>query len=171
MQLPCGKARRVSEQAGHRMRVAIGVLKALAEDHVASAFAMDRAGGGKSRQPVMKRARGCERASGQFGIAARQPAAVAVRRGRLIGERREPHDFGPHPTPTLKQVRIDETECLIGCQGNALPRRREPWPYVAAAVGEGPRPRHERLKIEVSANDLSDALEPTDKISMLARLH
>src|SRR6185312_12626360 len=73
VQLAFVKAGGVPEQAGHRMRNAIGVFKAFAEHHVATAFAMHRACRGETRETVAEPMRGCERAGMQFRIAARQP--------------------------------------------------------------------------------------------------
>ena len=101
MKLSSGKARCVPEQTGHRVALPGSVLEALAEHHVAAAFAMDltcfanralRAGSLRGREYVRV----------QFRIAAGQPAAIGVFRRRLVGERRECHDLGAGAPPAIE---------------------------------------------------------------------
>ena len=62
----------------------------------------------------------------QFGIAARQPAGVAVGGRRLVGERREGDDLGPGAPPAADEMRIDERKGLVA-------RERDPLARAASA--------------------------------------
>ena len=84
-----GEARRMTEKSCHGVAGAVGVLKALAEHHVATAFAVHRARSGKLRKPRAKARRSRKRARVKLRIAAGQPAAIAALRWRLVRERRE----------------------------------------------------------------------------------
>ena len=106
------------------MRDARGILQALAQHHVAAALAVHRPRlARKSRRPSRKR-RACGEAPGmELGVAAGQPAGVAIGRRRLVGERRERHEFGPRRPPARRHVRIQEREGRIRRDGDALARR------------------------------------------------
>src|SRR6516225_3324464 len=85
MKLASCKARGMTEQAGHGMADAVGVLERLAENHVSSALAVHRAGRRKSCEPLAKALRGSQSAGVELRVAAGQPAGVAVRWRRLVG--------------------------------------------------------------------------------------
>src|SRR5712691_6066794 len=127
MQLALSEARRVAEQSRHGVADAIGVLEAFAEHHVAAALAVHPARGCELREPGAKSLGGRKRSGVQLRIAARQPAAVAARRWRLVGERREPDDLGAGAPPSGEDVRIDEREGRVGGERDALAGRRWRW--------------------------------------------
>src|SRR6185436_15500455 len=84
-----GEAGGVSEQAKHTMSRAVRILERLAQHHVATAFAVDRTRRREFPYAGSEAFRGSEAAGVQLGIAARQPAGIAIVRRRLVGERRE----------------------------------------------------------------------------------
>src|SRR5262249_16140072 len=87
MQLAFGKARRVSEQATHRVARAVRVLDPLAQHHVAAALAVDRPRVREAREPVPEPLRAGHNASMELRITDGQPADVAALVRQLIGER------------------------------------------------------------------------------------
>ena len=87
MQLALGEAGRMTEQAGHGVANAVGILDPFSEHHVAAAFAVDRPALGEPGKPAPEAPRGRERARMQLRITAGQPAHVAVVGRRLVGER------------------------------------------------------------------------------------
>src|SRR6516164_6510404 len=89
MQLTSGEARRMIEQSGHGVLVAIAVFETPAQNHIAAAFAMDRTGFGKAPQALGKATCRRERLHMEFGVTAGQPTAVGVLWRRFIGKRRE----------------------------------------------------------------------------------
>src|SRR5215831_7682136 len=107
------------------MAGALRIFKALAEDHVAAAFAMHVSRSGKSRKAPAEASRGGERAGMKLGITARQPAAIAVVRRRLVGQRRESDNFGASAPPSVNKVRIDKAERCIGSECDALAGRQQ----------------------------------------------
>src|SRR5262249_39686873 len=125
LQLAAREACGMAEQPSHGVTNVIGVIEALAEHHVAAAFAMDRPRLRKARQSGAKAHGVCERAGVELGVSAGQPAAVAALRGRLVAERGERDDLGAGAAPAFDEVRIDEGESLIAGERDALPRRRQ----------------------------------------------
>src|ERR1700722_2785952 len=93
-------------------------------------------------------------------IAARQPAAVGILRGRFVGERRERQNFGAGVAPRRKHMRIDETESLIVRQRDALPGRRD---GCATRRGIERRQwrgaRYDAVEIEMAFGDCREPLD------------
>jgi hypothetical protein len=125
MQLALGEARGVSEQARHRVACAACILQSLAEDHVAAALAVHRPRLRETRESRPKFLRGSERTGMKLRIAAGQPADIAARGRRLIGERRKGYDLRTRFAPRREQMRIDERECRVRGERNAWPGRRQ----------------------------------------------
>src|SRR5271165_2971472 len=92
------------------MRRARCVDEALAQNHVASAFAMHRSGLSELTQAFEKSGGGGEFAGMKLGISAGQPAKVAIVRRRLVCEGREEAQFRPRSPPTLHNMRIEKRE-------------------------------------------------------------
>jgi len=100
-------------------------VEVFAERHVAAALAVHRPRLGKARKPRAKLVRGRQLARMQFGIAAGQPATVAVLGWRLIGERGKGKYLRASRAPAGKQVRIDEGEGCVRRERDALAGRGE----------------------------------------------
>ena len=171
MKLSSGKARRVPEQTGHRVALSGSVLEALAEHHVAAAFAVDRTCFGEPPQSRCKCQRGREHIRVQFRIAAGQPAAIGVFRRRLVGERRERQNFGTGVAPGIDDVRIDETEGAIAGERDALA-----WRWQRGGARAGPRLQvrgacRDGVEIEVAFRHAGKALNQRGEIRMLAGLN
>ena len=75
--------------------------------------------------------RGGELPRMKLGIAAREPARVAVLRRRLVGKRRERHDLSACSPPAVEHVRVDEGEGVIACKGDA----RSGWRQRCHLIG------------------------------------
>ena len=132
------------------MAHAVGIFEALAQHHVAAALAVHRPRRGKPRKPVAKTPRSSERAGMKLGIAAGQPADVAVRGRRLVGERRERDDLGARAAPAVDDMRIDEGEgrdrrrarsvaLAAAARGHARGRRRSSSGAAAARIASRSR--------------------------------
>jgi hypothetical protein len=114
------------QQPCHRMDLAGRIDQLLAEQQQATAFRVDRQppGGGPAQLPQAALAVG-QLGPMQFGIAARQPANVAIGRRRFITQGREGHDFRPRLAPAFQMMGIDEGEGDIASERDALARRRK----------------------------------------------
>ncbi len=100
-------------------RTPLGILKALAEHHVAAALAMHWPRRGEAGEALAEAMRGGEPSGMQLGVSARQPACVATLGRRLVGEGREGHDLGARLAPALDQMRVDEGEGFVARQRDA----------------------------------------------------
>src|SRR5690606_29604949 len=89
----------MAEQAEHLVGDAVGIFQSLSQNHVAAALAMHRLLRREGRHPVAEISRGSQRSGMQFGIAAGQPAAIAIWCRSLVGQRREGHDFRARVAP------------------------------------------------------------------------
>ncbi len=125
MQFSPGETRRYPQKIRHRMDGAVCVGHCCPQYHVSAALAVDGSRGGKVAKLLEEVMRSGQPPGVKFGIAARQPAGVAVAAGSLIGQRREEPDFRPGGPPALQQVRIEEGERLVAGNGDALPGRRD----------------------------------------------
>ena len=150
-------------------------VRPLAQHHVAAAFAMDRPGLRKTRQPGAKPGRRRERAGMELRIAAGQPAGIAVARRRLVGKRREGDDLGAGAPPAVENVRIDEAEGLIERERDALAGRRQRWhrPARCSACrsGQQRRRRHHAVEIDMALRQCGQPIEPAGEVAVLAGLH
>ena len=108
----------------------------------------------------------------QFRVAAGEPAAVGALRRRLVGERRERHDFGAGLAPGLEQVRIDEAEGAVAGERDALARRRQRR-GGARCCGELERPggADQRAEVDMALGGGGKTIDQRVKIGMLVRLH
>src|SRR5262249_1439480 len=106
MELALREARGVAEQASHGVANAFGVLEHLAEDHVAAALPVHRTRGGEARESFAEFVRGSELLRVKLGIAAGEPAGVAVLGRRLVGKRRERHDLCAGALPAVENMRV-----------------------------------------------------------------
>ncbi len=171
MQLAGRKTRGVSEQAGHGMAHAVGILEPRAQHHVAAALPMHRPRRRKSCKSVAKPPRIGERAGMKLRIAAGQPATVAVGRRRLVGKRRERHDLGARAAPAVDHMGIDERE------GPIRARARPAAPAAAAPACSrcrptpAARPRRGSHRDRDGARHVGEAVEPGRKVGVLAGLH
>ena len=108
----------------------------------------------------------------QLRIAARQPAAVAALRRRLVGERRERQDFGAGAAPAVEHMRIDEAERADRAPARCAARA------AAAAASRRCRidcqrrgARHDGVEIEMALGDCRRAARSaTSRSAMLAGL-
>ena len=90
----CAKLGRVAEQSRHRVPNAIRILEALRRAPCSRRTRRAPAASRRSARRPVAEARGSGEPSGmKLGIAARKPAAVAIIRWRLVGERREGNDL------------------------------------------------------------------------------
>ena len=105
--------------------LAFGVLEGLAEDHIAAALAVYGLCPGERRKSVEKPAGRCNPARVKLGITAGQPAAVAIRRRRLVVQRRKTDDLGALPAPVRRHVRVDEREGIVVGKRDSLAGRIE----------------------------------------------
>ena len=122
---PPGEARFDAEQARHPVRGARGVDEARAQRHVAAALAMHRPRPGEAPQTLTEAGRRGEPTGMQLGIAAGQPAGIAVIRRRLVGERREGDNLRARGAPAANEMRVDEGKSLVPCERDPLPGRLE----------------------------------------------
>ena len=120
-QLAAGEAGGEWQQAGHGVASALGIGQAVAQHHVATAFAIDEAPGGA--QPVKETAIGGKPPGVQFRIAARQEDGIGLRVWRLIGQRREERQAGSRPLPAIQQVRIGKGKGPVAGDGDGLAER------------------------------------------------
>src|SRR5262249_36644871 len=102
MRLVLGEARGMAKEAGHGMADAVGVLKPLAQHHVASALAVHRPRRGKAVEPFTEFVSSSEPAGMELRVPSGQPAGIATPRRGLIREWRERHDLGACAAPALK---------------------------------------------------------------------
>ena len=107
---------------------------------------MHRARLGETTQAFAKSRRRRKPPGVQFRIAARKPADVAVRRRRLVGERREWNDLGPGRPPALHEMRIDEREGRVARERDALSRRPNGEPAPARATARSRSPASARTR-------------------------
>src|SRR5579872_1437773 len=98
------EACRNREQASHLMGHAVGIGKALAERHIATALAVHRFALRKTPQAVHEILRCGQTPRVQFRIAARQPTQVAVKCRRFVVERREWNEFGACAMPFAREM-------------------------------------------------------------------
>src|SRR5262249_56085925 len=80
---PC-KARGMTEQAGHGVADAVGILQHLAQHHVAAALAVHRARRGKSGEAFAELVRRSELRCVELRVAAGQPTRPAMLTARLV---------------------------------------------------------------------------------------
>ena len=174
MQLPAGEARCMAEQSGHGVAPPRRILEALAQNHVAAAFAMHRARLGKAPQPCGKSPRGGERIGVQLRISAGQPAAIGTFGRRLVGERRKCKNLGAGATPRLNEVRINEAEGLIAGQRDALARRRQGRDIYRSRHRSGRhdrrRARNNGVEIEMALGRRGEAVDQRGEFGVLAGL-
>jgi hypothetical protein len=85
MQAALGEARRMGEEANHRVTHAVGIDQPLPQHHVAAALAMHRLARGEVGEPSLEAPGIRERAGMQLRITAGEPAGIAIFRRRLIG--------------------------------------------------------------------------------------
>jgi hypothetical protein len=170
MELAVRKARRVAEKRRHGMDNPVGVLKAVAQHHIAAAFAMDRAGCGERPEALAEAPCAGKRCGMKLRITSGEPAGIARIGRRLIGKRGEGDDLGPGTPPTGQDMRIDEGESRVGCErdppargwqrGNASPRRN----------AERRRRGHDPVEIEMTFGHFGEMAQPLRKVAMLAGL-
>ena len=108
----------------------------------------------------------------KLGIAAGQPAAVAVFGRRLVGERREGDDLRPGPPPAGENMRIDEGERGVGSERDPAARRRQSRPCIAVAeISTGCARGDDRVEVDMPLDRIGETIEPRLEIGMLGRLH
>src|SRR6516165_4071038 len=173
MQLTFGEAGRVTEEPAHDVRATIVVLDALAQDHVAAALAVDRTRLRKTVQACCKLPCRRERVRMQFRVTARQPAAVGALRWRFIGQWRKWQDLRPGAPPGFQNMRINEAECPILRQRDALSRRRQEASLTVAPRPDDQRPSggDDRIEIEVPFCRRGEPFDQRGQIGMLGGLH
>ena len=170
MQTALGEARRMGEQANHGVTRAVGIDQPLPKHHVAAALAVHRPACGELREPCLEAPGVGERAGMQLGIAAGEPAGIAILRRRLIGERREGDDLGAGAAPAAQHMRIHEGEGGVGGERDALTRRRQ--------CGHGARIGLKRSgktlnagEIAIALGKLGEAMQAKLEVVVLERLH
>ncbi len=166
-----GEAGDVTQQPGHRVGDAAGVLQRAAERHEAAAFAVHRPAFGETAQPFAEPGGGREPAGVQLGIAARQPADVAAEVRRLVGQRREGQELGARRAPGPCDVRIDEAEGGVLGNGDALAGRRQRGLLRPVSAGQRAGEPEDRVEIERPLDRIRGPVDPGFECRMLAGLH
>ena len=108
----------------------------------------------------------------KFGIAARQPADVAIVGGGFVRQRREWSDLGATAAPAIDDVTISKGERPVMRDGNALSRRRQRRRRCvglrgserAGAVGNP-------VQLHMLRHEIGNDAQPAFEIGGLARLH
>ena len=131
------KACCMAEKPEHGVANARSIDQAVAQHHVAAAFAMHRAGLGKAHHAGAKARRGRKCPGMKFRIAAGQPARIAIGGRWFVGQRREGVDFGAGAMPAGQHMRIDEAEGGVGGKRDALAGRSQRQRRVAENRGNG----------------------------------
>ncbi len=110
----------------------------------------------------------------EFGIAARQPAKIAVARRRLVGERRKEAKLRPEPAPAIEYVRIEKRKGDVPRDGDALRRRaqgrerRSGGPLDEISSG---RAEKNRIHVAMRGDESGDSIEQGVEAGDLLRLH
>lgn len=125
MELGFRKAERRPEKSRHGMDMADLIGQALPQNHVTAAFAMRGPSFHEPAQTVEKALRCREPSRVKLGIAAWQPAEIAMVRRRLIGERRKESDFRARLSPARQNMRIEKRERFVPGDRDALRGRRQ----------------------------------------------
>ncbi len=170
MEPALGKAGGVPEQAGHRVPDTIRIFEALPQHHVAAALTVHRPRLRELREPVPKSMRGRERAGMQLRIAAGQPAHIAVRRRRLVRERRKGRDLRTRFAPACEQVRVYEGEGRVRRDRDALARRRQRCRSAGCDMSDRGSACARGVKVEIALGHVGQAIEPPRQIAMLGCL-
>ena len=106
----------------------------------------------------------------QLGIAAGEPAAVAILRRRFVGERREGDDRRAGMAPAGEDVRVDEGEGVVAGERDAVSRRRQGRAVAGGEAADLAGKRHDRVEIDAAFDLVGDAVEPRVEVAVLARL-
>ena len=107
----------------------------------------------------------------QFGIAARQPADVAIGRRRFITQWREGHDLRPRLAPALQMMGVDEGEGDIAGERDALARRRQRQTRMGSSGPRGKRNGADGVEIHMGLHQIGHAVENYGEALGFARLH
>src|ERR1700749_4691529 len=100
-----------------------------------------------------------QRAGMQLRIATRQPAGVTACVWSLVSKRRERHDLGAGAPPAIDEMRIDEAECLITRERDALTGRINGGRGGVWLKHERCGQRNNAIKVEVALCELCQAIK------------
>src|ERR1700730_12797077 len=125
MEIAFRKTKRRAKKSRHGMGMAGLIGQALPQNHVAAAFATRGPSFHEPAQSGKKTLRRRQPPRVKLGVAAGQPAEIAVVRRRLIGERRKERDFRARLSPARQNMRIEKRERFIPSDRDALRGRRQ----------------------------------------------
>ncbi len=149
---------------------AVRVREAPPQHHVAAAFAVDGSGGREGPQAGQERGRGGDPAAVQFGVAARQPAGVAIVGGRLVGERGKEAAFRPGPAPARQHVWVQERESRVA-RDRDPPSGRRNQRARASRVRSGPPEGPNGREVHVRLDEVGQKIKPRRQVVGFAGLH
>ena len=160
------------KQPGHPVAASVGVGQAVAERHVAAAFAEQRGTAPRRAAQALQEARGGGKAPGvKLGITAGEIDRVRAPVGRFVGEGGERQGRRTGRAPFRQHRAVGEAERRVAGHRDPLPERRERRFFRRAGHrGEGPGARGEGVAVDGIGDDGRRFREPSCS-PPFARLH